>query len=268
MLGSIRTFESTRKLARRLEGGTARIGAATVRFERGRWFVSFVAHVQRELVRPAHVRAGGPVVGVDLGVKDLIVVATPDGREFERVEAPKFLKLARRQLRALQRKAARQRGPWDPASSTRREPSTGWTRTQQDIRVAHARVANLRENHLHHVTTRLAQAHEVIGVETLHVAGMLRRPKPRPDPARPGVFLPTGAAAKTGLARSVSDASLGTLVRLIELAGTFTGGSGSLDTGGADSKTTRRAIARRTACGSETGTLEPQGPSRPQGQAA
>jgi putative transposase len=52
------------------------------------------------------------------------------------------------------------------------------------------------------------------------------------------------------------------------LEGTFTGGSGSLDTGGADSKTTRGAIAQRTACGSETGTLEPQGPSCPQGQAA
>jgi putative transposase len=331
VLGTIRTFESTRKLARRLEAGTARIGSATVRFERGRWFVSFVAHVQRDLVRPAHARIGAPVVGVDLGVKDLIVVATPDGREVERVEAPKFLKLARRELRALQRKAARQHGPWDSATSTRREASTGWTRTQADIRALHARVANLRENHLHQTTTRLAQAHDVIGVETLHVAGMLRRPRPKPDAAKPGVFLPNGAASKTGLARSVSDASLGTLVRLIDYksgwygsqaihasrwypssktcsgcgavkaklrlsertfhceqcglsidrdlnaainlaryadARATTGGSGSLDTGGADSKTTRGAIAPRTACGSETGTLEAQGPPRPQGQAA
>lgn len=333
VLGTIRTHESTRKLARRLEAGTARIGAATVRFERGRWFVSFAAHVERDCVRPAHVKAGASVVGVDVGAKDLIVVATPDGREISRIEAPKYLKQARRQLRALQRKAARQHGPWDSTAGKRQEPSTGWTRTQQDIRTLHARVANLRENHLQQTTTRLAQAHDVIGLETLQVAGMLRRPRPRPkpDPAKPGQFLPNGAAAKTGLARSVSDASMGTLIRMIDyksgwygsqtvkvsrwypssktcsgcgavktklrlsertfhcdscglsidrdlnaainlaryaLDGMLTGGSGSLDTGEADSKTTRRAIAPRMACGSETGTLEAQGPPCPQGQAA
>ena len=40
-LGTIKTHESTRKLARRVEAGTARILKATVRFERGRWLVSF-----------------------------------------------------------------------------------------------------------------------------------------------------------------------------------------------------------------------------------
>lgn len=37
--GTIKTHESTRKLARRVEAGTARITRATVRFERGRWLV-------------------------------------------------------------------------------------------------------------------------------------------------------------------------------------------------------------------------------------
>ncbi|MFF1262736.1 MULTISPECIES: helix-turn-helix domain-containing protein [unclassified Streptomyces] len=39
VLGRIKTHESTRKLARRLEAGTARIMSATVRREAGRWFV-------------------------------------------------------------------------------------------------------------------------------------------------------------------------------------------------------------------------------------
>src|SRR5262245_47416901 len=46
-LGTIKTHESTRKLARRLEYGTARILSASVRRQAGRWFVSFTCEVER-----------------------------------------------------------------------------------------------------------------------------------------------------------------------------------------------------------------------------
>jgi len=36
-IGLIRTHESTRKLARRVEAGTATIRSATLSFQRGRW---------------------------------------------------------------------------------------------------------------------------------------------------------------------------------------------------------------------------------------
>jgi putative transposase len=55
-LGTIKTHESTRKLARRIAGGTARILRATVRFERGRWFVSLTCILARGTARPAHVK--------------------------------------------------------------------------------------------------------------------------------------------------------------------------------------------------------------------
>jgi putative transposase len=35
---------------------------------------------------------------------------------------------------------------------------------------------------------------------------MTRRPGPRPDPARPGAYLPNGASAKAGLNKAVLDA--------------------------------------------------------------
>ena len=47
-LGTIKTHESTRKLARRMTVGTARILKATVRFEGGRWQVSLTCLVQRD----------------------------------------------------------------------------------------------------------------------------------------------------------------------------------------------------------------------------
>ena len=46
-LGTIRAHESTRKLARRLENGTARILSATVSRTAQRWFVSFTVEVER-----------------------------------------------------------------------------------------------------------------------------------------------------------------------------------------------------------------------------
>ena len=58
-LGRIKTHESTRKLARRLEAGTARILSATVRCSAGRWFVSFTVEVQRTQRTPARPGRGG-----------------------------------------------------------------------------------------------------------------------------------------------------------------------------------------------------------------
>lgn len=199
-LGTLRVHESTRKLARRLEAGTARILKATVRLERGRWLVSFTCVVERAAHRPAQVKRLAPVIGVDLGVKDLVVAATPDGREVMRVQARKELTQAGRKLRALQRKAARQHGRWDPVAKTRREPSNGWLRTQQQIAKQHVRVANLRLDRLHKLTTSLAQSFDVIGTETLAVKNMMA----------------SGGARKRGLNRSIADAGLGEFSRQLD----------------------------------------------------
>src|SRR6202167_9057 len=66
-LGAIRTHESTRKLARRLDDGRARILSATVRQEAcGRWYVSLQAEVARAAESPSR---PGVVAGVDLGCR-------------------------------------------------------------------------------------------------------------------------------------------------------------------------------------------------------
>ena len=115
------------------------------------------------------------MVGIDLGVRDLVVIATPDGREVDRIVAPRPLEAAQARLRTLQRKAARQHGPYDPETKTRREPSAGWRKTQAEVAKTHHRVANLRETHLHTITKRLATRHDFIGIETLMVKPMMAR---------------------------------------------------------------------------------------------
>lgn len=199
-LGTIKTHESTRKLARRISAGSARILKATVRLERGRWQVSLTCLVHRDSGRPAHVKPGAAVVGIDAGVKDLIVVADPAGNELARHRGPRELTAAHRKLRALQRKAARQVGVWDTTTGSRRAPSQGWLRTQGDIARVHARVAHLRVDRLHKLTAGLSQTHAVIGVETLAVKNMMAR----------------GGAAKRGLNRALGDAALGELFRQLD----------------------------------------------------
>jgi putative transposase len=66
-LGTIHTHESTQKLARKVENGTARILSATVSRTAKRWFVSFTVEVERA-VPACHARPG-TAIGIDLGVK-------------------------------------------------------------------------------------------------------------------------------------------------------------------------------------------------------
>ena len=110
-LGRLKTHESTRKLARRLEQGTARILAATISQQGGRWFVSFTCQVQRAERRPRRPTA---TVGVDVGVTQLAVLSSG-----ERIANPRPLTAALGRLGRTSRQLARQQGPraarWDTA---------------------------------------------------------------------------------------------------------------------------------------------------------
>jgi putative transposase len=58
----------------------------------------------------------------------------------------------------------------------------------------------------------------VIAVEALQIRNMVRRAKPVPDPDTPGVFLPNGGSAKTGLNKSISDAGWGVFLDCLRSA--------------------------------------------------
>jgi putative transposase len=53
------------------------------------------------------------------------------------------------------------------------------------------------------------ERYDLLVVEELAIANMVRRAKPVPDPDAPGSYLPNGGRAKSGLNRSISDASWG-----------------------------------------------------------
>ncbi|GAB7109743.1 IS607 family element RNA-guided endonuclease TnpB [Streptomyces phaeofaciens JCM 4814] len=166
-LGRIRTHEPTVKLLDRVRAGTARILSATVRHERGRWFVSFQTEVKRDLVR---VTRPDVAVGIDLGVKTLAVMADSTG-EIRTVANPGHYDAARKRLRRASRAVSRRQGP---DRGTGQQPSKRWEKANAARNKVHHRVANLREDALHKLTTAVAAEYGTVVVEDLNVAGMLR----------------------------------------------------------------------------------------------
>ncbi|MEU7820681.1 IS607 family element RNA-guided endonuclease TnpB [Catellatospora sp. NPDC049133] len=196
-LGTIRTHENTRKLQRRLAAGTARILSATVTFARGRWFVSFQVEVIRDARTPARTDT---VVGVDLGVKHLAVLADNTGK-ITYVPNPGHYDNALARLRRLSRRVSRRQGP---DRRTGRTPSRRWVKADAERNRVHHRVANLRTDALHKLTTKIRAEHHTVVVEDLNVAGMLSNRR---------------------LARKVADAGFGQIRRQIEYKGQWSGGA-------------------------------------------
>jgi putative transposase len=162
-LGALRLHESARKLARRIDVGTARILSATVKREAGRWFVSFACEVDKAKPKPKQPDA---TVGVDVGICHLAVLSTG-----ETIANPRHLAGASRHLRRAYRRMSRRVGP---DRRTRQKASNRWKRAAARVARAHARVANLRRDGLHKLTSRLAAQFGTVVVEHLNVAGMVR----------------------------------------------------------------------------------------------
>jgi putative transposase len=78
----------------------------------------------------------------------------------------------------------------------------------------HAKVARLRSDGLHKLTTRLAVTYGTVVVEDLAVKAMTARPKPNPDAA--GGHGRNGARPKAGLNRALLDVAPGELRRRLD----------------------------------------------------
>ncbi|SDL15092.1 putative transposase, partial [Nonomuraea maritima] len=195
-LGTLRTHEPTVKLLQRVQNGTARILSATVRHERGRWFVSFQVEVKRD---PERVARPDVAVGIDLGIKVLAVMADSAG-EIRTAPNPGHYERARKLLRRVSRIVSRRQGP---DRGTGRKPSRRWEKANAQRNKIHHRVANLRQDALHKLTTAVAAEYGTIAIEDLNVAGMLRNRR---------------------LARKIADAGFGEIRRRLTYKTAWAGG--------------------------------------------
>lgn len=96
------------------------------------------------------------VIGVDLGVTALATLSTG-----EVIEGPRSHKAALKRLRRLNKAQAR-----------KRRGSANFRKAKARLTKLHARIANIRRDATHKLTTDLTKTYRVIGIEDLNVRGM------------------------------------------------------------------------------------------------
>ena len=153
----------------------AKVLSATVSEQAGRWFVSIQVEEEYEKPPPTATTA----IGVDLGIK--LLATCSDGMTFEN---PRALKSAQKRLRRLERQKSR-----------RTKGGKNRKKTCRKLAKQHARVANIRKDAAHKLTSYLSKNHALVAIEDLHVAGMLKNHK---------------------LAQAVSDSNFGEIRRQLE----------------------------------------------------
>lgn len=163
--------------ALRFEG---KILGATVSRTADRWFVAVQVDVPEAQAQRR--RSGHEIVGVDLGLKASATLSSG-----ESIQAPKPLKAALRRLKIRSRRLSRKleaaklaaglapgaripKGTQLPVSNNRRKSAAKLARL-------HARIANLRVDFTHKLTTKISRENQAVVIEDLNVKGMLANEK-------------------------------------------------------------------------------------------
>jgi putative transposase len=137
----------------------ATIKHVVVKQTAGRWYVCLML----ALPDPAPVAEGQPIekpVGVDAGLKSLLALS--DGTL---VDNPRWLRESLAKLRRLQRHAARQM----KGSHRQRD-------TYAQIAQLHEHLANQRRDYWHKVARNMVRQHDLIALEDMPLAFMMRNP--------------------------------------------------------------------------------------------
>lgn len=124
----------------------------------GRYFVSITFETLLE-----EKKYGRGVVGIDLGIKHLVI--TSDGEVFEN---QKYLKSNLKKLRVEQRSLQRK------FKKGLKEQSKNYHKQRIKVAKLHEKIANQRKDLLHKVTTYLATTYETVCIEDLNVSGMVK----------------------------------------------------------------------------------------------
>lgn len=163
---------------------TGKMLSATISRVADRWFVSLTVDTPDQ---PRHPAENQGAVGVDVGVSALATLSTG-----EQVAGTKPHTALLQRLRRLSRSLSR-----------KQKGSSNRQKAKRKLARLHARITNIRQDTLHKLTTDLTHRFHTIGVEDLHVRGMM---------------------ANRHLARSLADQSFYELRRQLEYKAARRGG--------------------------------------------
>lgn len=132
---------------------TGKIISATVSRTADRWFVSITVEAPDIPMLPRENQA----VGIDLGVSALATLSTG-----EIIEGPKAYRQQLKKLKRLSRNVSR-----------KQKGSKNRAKARMKLAKFHGRIANIRQDCLHKLTTDVARRFSVVGIEDLNVRGMM-----------------------------------------------------------------------------------------------
>lgn len=156
---------------------------ATIRREASGWFVSI--QTEREILTPVH--HSKSEVGIDAGVVRFATLS--NGTFIDPVNATKkFNKKLAKAQRLLSRKV---------------RFSNNWKKQKKVVGRIYRKIANVRQDFLHKLSTKISNSHAVVYVEDLEVSNMTRSSKGTTE--NPG----KNVKAKSGLNRSILDQGWG-----------------------------------------------------------
>lgn len=143
--------------------------SVTISREADRWFISLRFDVPREALRvedsirqtSQQESLNVSIVGVDLGVLNLATLSTG-----EIIEGAKSYKKYKDKLARMQ---------W--LNRHKIQGLANWKKAQMQVARLHRKIANIRKDTLHKLTTLLAKNHGVIVIEDLNVSGMMANGK-------------------------------------------------------------------------------------------
>ena len=189
-LGWIKFYQS-----RAIDG---KIKNATVTYSAGHWYVS--VQVELDIGTPKHTATSA--IGIDMGIKKYIALSTG---EYEDPINP--FKKYQDQLSKAQRRL-----------SKKKKFSENWKKQKKRLQKIHRKIAHVRKDFQHKLSTKLSNSHAMIVVEALKISNMSRSASGTLD--NPG----KNVKAKSGLNKSILDQAWGEFKRQISYKLAWKGG--------------------------------------------
>jgi putative transposase len=137
-------------------------------------------------------------VGIDMGLKHFMTDSHGDV-----VDNPRFFRKSHGRLKKKQQRLAKKK-----KGSNRRK------RAVKLVAKAHKKISNQRRDFHHKQARVLVETYDPIVFEDLLMHHMVKRPKTKQD--ENGKYLHNGAAAKSGLNKSILDAGWGSFIELVK----------------------------------------------------